>query len=263
MKKLMFAAFAAATVAGTAFAAAPEPDYKAYNLTITGKRVLNYTIPMTKKNVPAEEVEQTWEELKAAAPLDSMGNPGFFNQGETTNTNGKVTLSWMQYKPVKIGTNVVAATKVFTEKDNYIVFMDKDNKQIAEMICYYQGYDLEDGCKYRGIRRTDFSVQNVTIHGDGNAMAYLAPERFGGMAILAGQGKAAKSNPSDNNAPYDYAKSLAGSYADWNCKYGTWKWSYDKKLSQAYQKEIDDGNAKDGQAIINALKSKKIYLPVN
>ena len=280
MKKLMFAAFAAATVAGTAFAAAtPEPANKAYNVTITTKRIEEVMAQMTKKNIPTNELEQAWADAEAAAPLDCEGNKSFYPTAqdrelareygmlyhyETTNKNGTVTIKWQQYKPAKNGTNIVAATKVFTEKHNYIVFLDKDNQPVDQMVEYWSQRGLTNNCKYYAFWESNLNVRNVVITGDGKVMAALADGDNIAGTILAGHGKAAKSNTADKSGPYDYAKSIAGNYADMTypyCKYGTWKWSYDKKLSQAYQAALDDG--KEGAAAIAAaLLTKKIWLPM-
>ena len=63
----------------------------------------------------------------------------------------------------------------------------------------------------------------------------------GFCSILAGHGKAAKDNPADKNAPYTFMKSVAGNLASLNGNFGTFKTSYDKKLSQDYQAALDDG----------------------
>lgn len=276
MKKLMFTALAVASC--SAFAASvPEPANKAYNVTVTTKVIQEVTAQMTKKNIPTNELEQAWADAEAAAPLDCEDNRNFcpdaefrsqlremgaLGQFETTNKNGTVSIKWIQYKPAKNGTNVVAATKVITEKRNYVVFLDKDNEPIDQMIEYGPAKGLTNGCKYVAMWESNLQVQNMVITGDGKVMAALADGENVAGTILAGHGKAAKSNTADKSGPYDYAKSIAGNYANMSypyCEYGTWKWSYDKKLSQAYQAALDAGKTGD-DAIAAALLTKKIYL---
>lgn len=275
MKKLMFAAFAAATVAGTAFAAAaPEPKNKAYNLTVTTKQIQTLQTQMTKKNISTNDLEQAWKDAEAAAPLDYEGNRNFYPDAsereqlrkdgmlgyyETTNKNSTVTIKWQQYKPAKNGTNIVAATKVMTTKANLIVFMDKDNNQIR--VVTYSTAPRSLGFKYWGSFVDRYSINSVTIMGDGKAKGVLrGPEE----AWLAGHGKAAKSNTSDKSGPYDYVKSFAGNYADETGVYGTWKLAYDKKLSKALKDvmgERDEDEAANDADIAEALlAAKKIKL---
>ena len=276
MKKLMFTALAVASCSAFA-ASAPEPANKAYNVTVTTKVIQEVTAQMTKKNIPTNELEQAWADAEAAAPLDCEDNRNFcpdaefrsqlremgaLGQFETTNKNGTVSIKWIQYKPAKNGTNVVAATKVITEKRNYVVFLDKDNEPIDQMIEYGPAKGLTNGCKYVAMWESNLQVQNMVITGDGKVMAALADGENVAGTILAGHGKAAKSNTADKSGPYDYAKSIAGNYANMSypyCEYGTWKWSYDKKLSQAYQAALDAGKTGD-DAIAAALLTKKIYL---
>ena len=261
MKKLMFAAFAAATVAGTAFAAAPEPAYKVYNLTVTTKHVGPAYTLKTQRNIPTNEVEQAWADAEAAAP-SYKGSKNFYQLGAETNKKGKVTIVWQQYKPAKNGTNIVAATTIETQKDDYLVFMDKDNTYV-EAWSYVKPSKYEklpSGFKYRGFNSSSFlTVPPFEITDDGKAYGTLKHEGLGMQ--LAGIGKAAKTDP-DKNAPYDYAKSVAGNVTtEYNGAYGTWKWSYDKKLSKVYQDAIDAGQAYTGHAIELVLESKKILKP--
>ena len=277
MKKLMFTALAVASCSAFA-ASAPEPANKAYNVTVTTKVIQEVTAQMTKKNIPTNELEQAWADAEAAAPANCEGNRHFYpdaefrsllreigglGQFETTNKNGTVSIKWIQYKPAKNGTNVVATTKVISEKHNYVVFLDKDNQPIDQMLEYWPHGSLPEGCKYLAMWESNLQVRNMVITGDGKVMAALADGDNVAGTILAGHGKAAKSNTADKSGPYDYAKSIAGNYADMfypYCKYGTWKWSYDKKLSQAYQAALDAGKTGD-DAIAAALLTKKIYLP--
>lgn len=277
MKKLMFTALAVASCSALA-ASAPEPANKAYNVTVTTKVIQEVRAQMTKKNIPTNELEQAWADAEAAAPVDCNGENDFYPNAETrdflrmagllgryetTNKNGTVTIKWTQYKPAKNGTNVVASTKVITDKKNYVVFLNKDNKPIGQMIEYGPAKGLTNGCKYVAMWESNLQVRNMVITGDGKVMAALADGDNVATTILAGHGKAAKSNTADKSGPYDYAKSIAGNYADMfypYCKYGTWKWSYDKKLSQAYQEALDGGKKGD-DAIAAALLTKKIYLP--
>ena len=277
MKKLMFTALAVASCSAFA-ASAPEPANKAYNVTVTTKVIQEVTAQMTKKNIPTNELEQAWADAEAAAPANCEGErsfspsaetrdflrmAGLLGRYETTNKNGTVSIKWIQYKPAKNGTNVVAATKVISEKHNYVVFLDKDNKPIDQMLEYWPHGSLPEGCKYLAMWESNLQVRNMVITGDGKVMAALADGDNVAGTILAGHGKAAKSNTADKSGPYDYAKGIAGNYADMfypYCKYGTWKWSYDKKLSQAYQ-EVRDAGKTGVDAIAAALLTKKIYLP--
>ena len=200
MKKRMFAALAVASC--NAFAAAdPEPANKAYNVTVTTKVIQEVRAQMTKKNIPTDELEQAWADAEAAAPLDCKGDRNFIpdadyrswlretgglGQFETTNKNGTVSIKWIQYKPAKNGTNVVAATKVISEKHNYVVFLDKDNQPIDQMLEYWSGRGFPNDCKYLAQWEPNLQVRNMVITGDGKVMAALADGEAVAGTILTG-----------------------------------------------------------------------------
>lgn len=283
MKKLMFAALAVASCNAFA-AAAPEPASKAFSLTVTQKSIQPVGVLMTKKNISANEVAKTWTDAEAAAPEDSWGNKNFFPDAETratnpgineeTNKNGTVTIFWNQYKPAKNGVNVVAATKVVTSKRNYYYFWyDDEGREYGGMVVYdpvsakmkelIPGFPKE--CKYIATLVSDFQPVGEMVTGDGKVWStftgYDPYIEEGFCSILAGQGKAAKDNPADKNAPYTFMKSVAGNLASLNGNLGTFKTSYDKKLSQEYQRAIGNNKNPRKEAIAEALLAKKIYLP--
>ena len=283
MKKLMFTALAVASCNAFA-AAAPEPASKAFSLTVTQKSIEPLSMTMTKKNIPADQVEQAWKDAEAAAPKDFFGKNNFSPDaqtragtpgvGETTNKNGTVTIQWRQNKPAKNGDTFVAATKVVTSKRNYYYFWyDDEGREYGGMVVYdpvsakmkelIPGFPKE--CKYIATLVSDFQPVGEMVTGDGKVWStftgYDPYIEEGFCSILAGQGKAAKDNPADKNAPYTFMKSVAGNLASLNGNLGTFKTSYDKKLSQEYQRAIGNNKNPRKEAIAEALLAKKIYLP--
>ena len=233
MKKLLLVALAAAT--SSVFAAAqPEPDTKVFNLTTTTKQ-LEYKL--VKKSKTFKEWAEAWNfnaTLKTKPEYAPASNPVLGQKGKS------FYVTWEQYVTKKVNGVDVKVTQWVTVKQNYLLVVGKDKSGKCATVQKLLAYD-KPAKRYRWweIDKNNVGL-NMNYEDSGDVsinMTINDAKADPGVMTLCGSGKAAYSNPNDKKKDKtfpDYVTSASGNLVfpgGKHHRFGTWKLSYDKKVT--------------------------------